>query len=138
MKLLATKITHRFQVFPQDLNAVRTLFGGKLMAEMDLAASMLCRKLLRSSDAEGAVTKSFSKIEFDAPAHVDDLVEIEADLKMLGKSSLRIRLTATKENADGERIKIASSSCVFVALKNKKPHPHGLRWDQFENNTYFS
>jgi len=120
---------HRFTVFPQDTNNLGTLFGGKLMAEMDVAAATLCRKILISSEAEGAVTASFSRIDFNAPAHIDDLVEIKAELKMIGKSSLRVRLVASKENPDGKAIKIGSSNATFVSLKSGKPFPHGISWD---------
>ena len=133
---LASKIKHRFTVFPQDANNVGTLFGGKLMSEMDMAAAMLCRKLIRSSEAEEAVTASFAKIDFLAPSHINDLIEITAELKMIGKSSLLILLRATKEDPDGNQIKIGSSSATFVSLKDKKSFPHGLRWDQIENK-YF-
>lgn len=140
------------QVFPQDLNNVQTLFGGKIIAEMDLAASMLCRKLLVNSEAEGAVTKTFSKIEFNAPAHVNDLIEFEAHLKMIGESSLRIRMKATKQGVNGKTKVIASSSCTFVAVKmieapsEDDPEimerigvscPHGLSWDKLDKDKYF-
>jgi len=129
MEKMGSKLKHRFTVFPQDTNNLQTLFGGKLMAEMDLAAATLCRKLLRTSEAEGAVTRSFSRIDFNAPAHVDDLIEISAELKMLGKSTMRIWLVASKEDSDGKIIKIGSSNATFVSLKEGKSFPHGINWD---------
>lgn len=41
---------HSFIVFPEDLNYVGSLFGGKVLAEMDLTAAKAARRLLYGTD----------------------------------------------------------------------------------------
>ena len=69
-----------FTVFPEHINFVGTLFGGVLLAKMDIAAATLVRKLLYDTEADGAVTASMDKVDFLAPGHVGDLITIKSIL----------------------------------------------------------
>ena len=121
-----------FIVFPNNTNNVGTLFGGHLMAQMDLSAAILCRKLLYGTDCDGCVTASMDGVNFKSPAEIGDLVEVHSEVKKFGKSSIEILTWAIKETTDGERTEICKAKFVFVALKDKKPKPHGLSWDSVE------
>lgn len=63
--------THKFSftVFPDALNYGGSLFGGKLLAEMDLAASNAARRLLYGTDFNGlarTITPRILSISFMA------------------------------------------------------------------------
>lgn len=122
-----------FLVFPANTNNVGTLFGGHLMAQMDLSAAILCRKLLYGTDCDGCVTASMDGVNFKQPAEVGDLVEVHSQLKKLGKSSIEILTSALKEMTSGDRVEICKAKFVFVALKDKKPKAHGLSWAEIED-----
>ncbi|MES2617367.1 MAG: hotdog domain-containing protein [Bacteroidota bacterium] len=115
---------HSFIVFPEDLNYAGTLFGGKVLAEMDLSAAKVTRRLLYGTDCDGAVTASLDKVDFRKPAHLGDIIEFKASIKQLGRTSIEIDVHVSKENQTGQIETICSASFVFVSLKDGKPYPH--------------
>ena len=123
---------HSFTVFPQDLNYADTLFGGKVMAEMDIAGVKVVRRALYGTGAEGAVTASVDRIDFKKPAFLGDLITMTAEIKTLGKSSLQVKISVSRESQVGFIEEICAANFTFVAMKDKKPFPHGLSFDKLE------
>jgi acyl-CoA hydrolase len=130
-KLIAT---HSFTVFPQDLNYAGSLFGGKVMAEMDIAGVKVVRRALYGTDADGCVTASVDRIDFHKPAFLGDLVIMTSEIKSLGKSSIQVRITVVRESHKGEIEEICAANFTFVAIKDKKPFKHNLSFELLENN----
>ena len=123
---------HSFAVFPQDLNYSGSLFGGKVMMEMDLAGAKVVRRALYGTGADGCVTASVDRIDFHKPAFLGDLITMTAEIKSLGKSSLNIRIKVTRESIVGEIDDICAANFTFVAIKDKKSYPHGLSFEKLE------
>lgn len=128
-KIMKTQyfMTSSFNVFPTDLNFGNTLFGGKMMAEMDCEAAKVAKAVIWGTAADNVVTACFDRIDFKAPAKQGDLVMMEADLVSLGKTSMQIRVDSYIWNGpDRENWKlICTATATFVALKDGKPYPHG-------------
>lgn len=118
---------HTFAVFPEDLNYNGTLFGGKILAEMDIAAAKVARRLLYGTPCDGAVTASLDKVNFRKPALLGDMIEMKARLTGLGNTSIRISVKVIKEDKCGQREQICEALFTFVALKENKPYPHHCR-----------
>lgn len=116
---------HSFIVFPEDLNYHNTLFGGKVLAEMDLAAVKVTRRLLYGTQCDGAVTASLNRVDFKRPAHLGDIIEMRAVIKKLGTTSIEIDVFVSKENQQGKIETICEATFVFVSLRAGKPFPHG-------------
>lgn len=111
-----TTFTNNYIVMYEHLNVHSTLFGGQLMAWMDLTAAILARKVSCSE----VVTIKFSEILFKQPAKLGDVLEITATLKKTGKTSMTIGLSAHKDRG---KTFIAEAEAVFVALdKNGNPN----------------
>ena len=123
---------HSFTVFPQDLNYAGSLFGGKVMAEMDIAGVKVVRRALYKTGAEGCVTASVDRIDFQKPAFLGDLITMTAEIKAIGKSSVQVRIKVTRESIMGEIEEICAANFTFVATKNKKSFPHGLSFEILE------
>lgn len=116
-----------FSVFPADLNYVGTLFGGKLLAEMDIVAAKLAHKILRQSPyCNEAVTVSVANVDFSKPGYLGDNIDLIAGILKLGNSSMDIEVVVERENKEGEKEIICEAQFRFVALQNKKAYPHGL------------
>lgn len=130
-KLIAT---HSFTVFPQDLNYAGSLFGGKVMAEMDIAGVKVIRRALYGTEADGCVTASVDRIDFHKPAFLGDLIIMTSEIKSIGKSSLQVRITVVRESSKGDVEEICAANFTFVAIKDKKPYKHGLSFELLENN----
>ena len=130
-KLMAV---HSFTVFPQDMNYAGSLFGGKVMAEMDIAGVKVVRRALYGTGADGCVTASVDRIDFKKPAQLGDLITMTAVIKALGKSSVQIRITVTRESLNGDVVdeEICAANFTFVSVKDKKPYPHGLSFEKLE------
>ncbi len=124
------KATHSFTVFPQDLNYADTLFGGKVMAEMDIAGVKVVRRALYGTDCDGAVTASVDKIDFKKPAFLGDLITMTAEIKAIGRSSLQIKISVTRESQKGDTEDICAANFTFVSMKDKKSHPHELSFEK--------
>lgn len=120
---------HSFTVFPQDLNYADTLFGGCVMSHMDVAGVKVVRRAIYETDCDGAVTASVDKIDFNKPAFLGDLITMRADIKALGRSSIQVKITVTRESQSGDIEEICAANFTFVTMKDKKPHPHNLSFD---------
>lgn len=120
---------HSFTVFPQDLNYADTLFGGCVMSHMDVAGVKVVRRAIYETDCDGAVTASVDKIDFNKPAFLGDLITMRADIKALGRSSIQVKITVTRESQSGDIEEICAANFTFVTMKDKKPYPHNLSFD---------
>lgn len=127
------KFKNSFLVFPQDNNNLNTLFGGKLLAEMDLDTAILVRRLLSKTDCDGAVTVKVGEVVFEVPAHTGDLVTIICELIRLGRTSMDIRVIAEKEDFKGNSAQMCTAIFTFVAMKDGKPYPHYLTFDKIKD-----
>ncbi len=120
----ALKSSYTFTVFPDDLNYAGTLFGGKLLAEMDLAASNSARRILYNTQCNGLVTAHLGEVDFLNPAYLGDIIELKTQIIKTGKSSIQVEVKAQSENLQVEKKKICQTLFIMVALKDGQPYPH--------------
>lgn len=122
-------LTHstNFVVYPSDCNHMNTLFGGKILAEMDRTCGITVRRLLYSSKCDLAVTAGIESVKFLKPAHVGDLVFTKTKVVKLGKKSITVQVEVVKEQKDGE-VKLAEGIFTFVSydVVKKEAVEHGL------------
>ena len=59
-------------VQPTHINTAGTLFGGYMLAWLDLAAAKAASEFLEHTDAWGAVTRALDKVEFREPVFLGD------------------------------------------------------------------
>lgn len=123
---------HSFTVFPTDLNYAGSLFGGKVMAEMDIAGVKVVRRALYNTGSDGCVTASFDKIDFKKPGFLGDLIIMTAEIKAVGRSSIQVRIIVKRESVLGEIEDICAGNVTFVATKDKKAFPHGLSFEKLD------
>ena len=107
---------------PADTNASGDIFGGWLMAQMDLAATVPARERARGRVATVAV----EAISFHKPVRVGDLVSIFAEIVREGTTSMVIELETWVTRPEGERLRVTEARFIFVALDaqgNKRQLP---------------
>lgn len=98
---------------PADANPAGDIFGGWLMAQMDLAAGNVAARRARGRCA----TVSVDRINFLQPVHIGDEVSLHAAIERVGRTSLSIQVEAWRRSRDGEeQVKVTDASFVFVAL----------------------
>jgi acyl-CoA thioesterase YciA len=98
---------------PSDTNANGDIFGGWLMAQMDLGASVLARGRSRGRVATVAV----EAMTFLKPVRVGDLVTIYSDMEREGRTSMRVHVEVwvTRLPA-GTLLKVTEADFTFVAV----------------------
>jgi acyl-CoA hydrolase len=108
-------------VFPTDTNPRGNLFGGTLVSWMDKAAGIAAMRRARNV----VVTARIEDIEFRVPIIVGDLVEVNAKVEAVGRTSLRVRVDVSKEDPlSGVSELCTTGHFTLVAIgPDRKPVP---------------
>lgn len=107
------QVTLQTIAMPGDTNANGDIFGGWLMGQMDLGASVLARGRARGRVATVAV----EAMTFLRPVKVGDVVAIHTTLLREGRSSMRIEVEAwITRQPSGDHLKVTEAVFTFVAI----------------------
>lgn len=100
-------------VFPNDLNANETVFGGLIMAQMDRYAAIVADR-----HAGGVcVTVGVDAVHFVAPARKGDILIFNCAVNRAWNSSMEVGCKVDAEKVGGgERRHILSAYLTFIAL----------------------
>jgi acyl-CoA hydrolase len=114
-----SRVVRTSRIFPNDVNNHNTLFGGKLMSDMDMLASISATRHSRKE----CVTASTDSVDFLSPITPQDSVCYESFVTWTGNTSLEVFVKIIAENLmSGERKIAATAFFTFVALDgNGKP-----------------
>ena len=107
-------------VLPQHCNGYKKprLFGGQIMAWIDIIGAVAARRYTRSA----VTTVCVDNLNFIAPAYLNDTVVQEARVTWTGRTSLEVRVDSFVERLDGGREMVNRAYAVFVALdENDQP-----------------
>ncbi len=107
------EITLQTIAMPADSNANGDIFGGWLMAQMDLGASVLARTRARGRVATVAV----DGMVFHKPVKVGDVLAIHSVLERQGRTSMGVAVEAwiTRLPA-GDHMRVTKAMFSFVAI----------------------
>ena len=83
---------------PKDVNVNGDIFGGWIVAQMDLAGGMFAREVAGSR----TVTVTIEKMVFALPVHMGDAVSIHVALLRVGNSSMDVQLEVWAKNLHSE------------------------------------
>ena len=109
----------RTMAMPADTNASGDIFGGWLLAQMDIASGIVA-----SDRARGRVaTVAIEAMEFHQPVYVGDVVSCYAAITRVGATSMTVRVdTFARRRHSGETVKVTGGTFVYVALdENGRP-----------------
>ena len=102
---------------PADTNPAGDIFGGWLMAQMDLAAGSLATRRARGRCATVAV----QSMTFYSPVFVGDEVSMFATITGTGRSSIQILVEAWRRDRTGEDVsKVTQAAFTFVAIDDRR------------------
>jgi acyl-CoA thioesterase YciA len=113
----------RVLLLPKDTNAYGTIFGGVILAHIDLASAIEARK----AGAHRFVTKALREVEFHQPVYVGDIVDFHTETVRIGRTSVTVRVQVEAERwgvppdapgatGHGERVKVTEAEVVLVAV----------------------
>lgn len=108
---------------PQDTNAAGDIFGGWIMAQVDVAGSIAAYRRAGGRVATVAV----DSLQFHQPVLVGDLVSCYAEVVKVGNTSITVHVEVFVERdsrAGITRLKVTEANLVYVALDERgKPRP---------------
>jgi acyl-CoA hydrolase len=106
-------------VLPSHTNQLGTIFGGQIMAWVDIAGSLAAGRHSRAV----CVTASMDAFQFVNPVPLGHFVCLYASVNWAGRTSMEVGVRVESENPlTGARTHVASSYMTFVALDhNRKP-----------------
>lgn len=116
------EIRHTDLVFPHQTNHQGSYFGGAAMAEMDKVAFLVAARHARRP----FVTASCDKLDFVAPAHVGDLVELTGQVRMVGRHSMIVDVELAAENLLTGVRHICTRGAFTMVAADRKTNPERL------------
>jgi len=101
-------------MMPRDTNAFGTIFGGVLLAEIDLAAAIEAHK----HHPDKIVTVAMDRIVFRAPVYVGDCVSFFTETERVGRTSItvRVRVWAERRFSSKEDVYVTEATVTMVAV----------------------
>jgi len=100
-------------VLPPDTNYLHTIFGGKVLAYIDEIAAISSMKHCNKS----VVTASIDSVDFLSPAHLGDVLELEAVVSSTGRTSMEIYIVVHSTNLlTGEKRLTTTSYVTMIAM----------------------
>ncbi len=111
----------RTLAMPKDTNPSGDIFGGWLLAQMDIAAGIVAHERARGR----VVTAALDAMAFHAPVFVGDLVSCYAEVVRVGRTSLTVHVEAwARRGATGEDVKVTEGRFTMVAVdEERRPRP---------------
>jgi acyl-CoA thioesterase YciA len=110
--------TIRVLAMPADTNPSGHIFGGWIMAQMDIAGG-----LVASDQAGGRVaTVAATSMEFHKPVFVGDLVSCFAEIIKIGHTSITTQIEVFAQRRRHEHVqcvKVTEAVLVYVALNDQ-------------------
>lgn len=106
----------RVVLLPKDTNAHGTIFGGVILSQIDLAASVEAR---RHTDHK-VVTVAMDQVEFREPVFVGDIVSFYTRTVRIGRTSItvEVEVEAEREYDCQKIVQVTAAKAVFVAVDN--------------------
>jgi acyl-CoA thioesterase YciA len=112
----------RVMPMPRDANIHGDVFGGWIMAQVDIAGAQPAVKRANGRVATVAV----NSFVFKNPVLVGDLLSFYSEIVKIGKTSVTVRVEvyAERNRWNGEVVKVTEATLTYVATDNqRKPRP---------------
>jgi acyl-CoA thioesterase YciA len=107
---------------PSDCNPNGDIFGGWVMAHVDLAGSVLPARMAAGRVATVAV----KEFVFKQPVRVGDLLSFFSRISRIGRTSVTVQVEVFAERirAQGQYVKVTEATLTYVAIDEQgQPRP---------------
>jgi acyl-CoA thioesterase YciA len=102
---------------PGDCNANGDIFGGWVMAQVDLAGSVIPARHTQGRMATVAVNEFI----FKQPVRVGDILSFFSEVTRIGRTSVTVKVEVFAERfrSQGKYIKVTEASVTYVAIDDQ-------------------
>lgn len=107
-----SRAMHTEIVMSAHVNGAGRLFGGQLMQWIDVLAGVVARR----HAGMDVITASISSLEFKAPAHMNDTIEMIGQIVYAGRTSMEVRVDTYVESLSRRRTHVNRAYLTMVAL----------------------
>ncbi|MGQ0711176.1 MAG: acyl-CoA thioesterase [Rhodoferax sp.] len=99
---------------PADCNSNGDIFGGWVMAQVDLAGSVLPARYVQGRMATVAVNEFI----FKHPVRVGDILSFFSKVTRIGRSSITVQVSvfAERYRSQGQYVKVTEATLTYVAI----------------------
>jgi acyl-CoA thioesterase YciA len=107
---------------PADVNANGDVFGGWVMAQVDLAGSVIPARYTQGRMATVAVNEFI----FKQPVRVGDILSFYSGVTRIGRTSITVKVEVYAERfrSQGQYLKVTEALVTYVAIDEAgKPRP---------------
>ena len=107
---------------PADANQNGDIFGGWIMAQVDIAGGTVAGKLARGRVATVAV----KEFVFKQPVQIGDLLSFYVEIERVGTTSVTVTVEvfAERRPADPRVVKVTEATLTYVAIDGAgRPRP---------------
>ena len=104
----------RVMPMPADANGNGDIFGGWIMAQVDIAGAVLSARIAKGR----IVTVAVNEFIFKQPVSVSDLLSFYAKVERIGKTSVTVNVEvyAERNPANLEVVKVTEANLTYVAI----------------------
>ena len=117
------ELTLRTLAMPADANAAGDIFGGWVMAQMDLASGIRAAERARGR----VVTAAVKEMAFELPVKIGDTLNVYTEIVRVGRTSITLQVEAWAHRARHRILeKVTAGTFIMVALDedgNPTPAP---------------
>lgn len=109
-----SQLVLRVMPMPADANANGDIFGGWIMAQVDIAGAVLPARIARGRIATVAV----NQFVFKQPVSMGDLLSFYARVVRVGSTSVTVHVEvfAERNPADPQLVKVTDANLTYVAI----------------------
>jgi len=108
------QLVMRVSPMPADANGNGDIFGGWIMAQVDLAGAVIPARIAKGRIATVAV----NQFVFKQPVFVGDIVSLYAEVVRMGRTSITVSVEvyAERDPADLHVVKVTEANLTYVAI----------------------
>ncbi len=116
------QLVMRVMPMPADANGNGDIFGGWIMAQVDVAGAVLPARIAKGRIATVAV----NQFVFKQPVSISDLLSFYAKVERVGRTSVTVNVEvyAERNPADLHVVKVTEANLTYVAIDMQgRPRP---------------
>jgi acyl-CoA thioesterase YciA len=107
------ELTLRTLAMPADANPAGDIFGGWVMAQMDLASGIRAAERARGR----VVTAAVKEMAFELPVKIGDTLSVFTEIERVGRTSITLIVEAWVNRSRYQRMeKVIAGTFIMVAL----------------------
>lgn len=103
---------------PADANQAGDIFGGWIMAQVDIAGSIAAARIAKGR----VVTVAVNSFIFKKPVFIGDVVSFYAEVIRIGRTSITVNVEvyAQRRPEREECVKVTEATLTYVAVDNER------------------